>query len=171
MNPDDLFVEAVEEWEDRLLAYALRWTHQRQDAEDAVQEALLVIWSNAKRPGWSRERLTKIMFLCVRQRVIDGHRRRTSQHAALVRAAQDGALKVDEEKDFQKTVAEVESITAAITQLPTEPPYRRVVEMQIAGLSRKEMADRLGCSLDRLNNWQHRARQLLHDALNNDWIP
>ena len=177
MNPDELFVVVVEEYQRNLLFYAQSFTHQEQDAEDAVQDGMLQIWRNPQRLQWSRQQLISAMFVVVRSRAIDGHRRRTSRRADPVHGAARGEAALASVADqrlsggeLQQSLEEVERIVAAVARLPETPPLRRVTELRLAGWSIDEIARELQCPRQSVFNWQFRAREHLRQLLPPDLI-
>ncbi|MFF2554076.1 RNA polymerase sigma factor [Nocardia sp. NPDC058058] len=128
-----------------------------QDAEDAAQEALIVLY---RKIGTLRATgaLASWMFRIVRneclRRVADVARRNEPAVEMCVSSAEDDVL----------ARLEVERVAAAIAALP--PDQRRVLIMRdVQGLPGGMVADAVGLSTAAMKSRLHRARAALRSAL------
>jgi RNA polymerase sigma factor (sigma-70 family) len=133
-----------------------------QDAEDATQEALIILY---RKIGTLRASaaLASWMFRIVRNeclRRIAGARRRRLER--LEPGADDASGPSAEEEVFARL--EAERVAAAIAALPDD--QRRVVIVRdVYGYSGKQVADSLGLSVAAMKSRLHRARASLRAEL------
>jgi RNA polymerase sigma factor (sigma-70 family) len=129
-----------------------------QDAEDAAQEALIILY---RKIGTLRASaaLASWMFRIVRNECI--RRARVAvQHNHHI--APDGVVRSAENAVLERL--EVERVAAAITALPAD--QRIVLIMRdIQGYSGRTVADALGLSTAAMKSRLHRARTTVHQSL------
>lgn len=166
----DEFLRQITPHLPRLSRIGVRLTHQRNEAQDLVQEALMKAWANWHRfrPGGS---LGAWLSRIVINTFISRHRH---QRVVDVTAARSDI--VDHLFDAQRVTASYapedswqgqqlsDEVVAALATLPEH--YREVVELvDIHGLAYREAADQLACPLGTIMSRLHRARRLLRDQL------
>lgn len=130
-----------------------------EDAEDAAQEALIVLY---RKIGTLRASgaLTSWMFRIIRNECIRRARLMLRPHPVVPARAAD-APSVEEEV-FERL--EAARVAAAVAALPAD--QRRVLIMRdIQGLSGRMVADALGLSVPAMKSRLHRARATLHHLL------
>lgn len=156
----------------RLLARAKRLTRNREDAEDALQDAfasalgsldLLAAVSNL--PGW--------LFTALRNRLSDLWRREAvRKHAGEVRVAAETLAEIAEATGLQpgdQSVMDalVEALSDAIGALPAG--QREVIEAQaLAGIGFRELSERTGVPVNTLMARKRYAIEKLARTLR-DW--
>lgn len=144
-----------------------------QDAEDAAQEALIVLY---RKIGMLRASgaLASWMFRIVRNECLRRARALLDRRSAdeLVRLEESGRLDASEgtapsaEADVLLRL-EAERVAAAIAALPAD--QRQVLVMRdIQGLPGRPVADRLGLSTAAMKSRLHRARSAVREALSDD---
>jgi RNA polymerase sigma factor (sigma-70 family) len=127
-----------------------------QDAEDAAQEALIVLY---RKIGTLRASgaLASWMFRIVRNECL-----RRARFVLGPREVPDGEAPSAEEDVFRRL--EAERVAAAIAALPAD--QRSVLIMRdVQGLSGRMAADALGLSVPAMKSRLHRARAAVHEAL------
>ncbi|KOG47361.1 RNA polymerase sigma24 factor [Streptomyces virginiae] len=128
-----------------------------EDAEDAAQEALIILY---RKVGMLRASgaLASWMFRIVRNECLRRARRAPHERAPLP----DTAVRSAEEEVLQRL--EAARVARAIAALPED--QRRVLIMRdIQGHSGRTAADALGLTTAAMKSRLHRARAALHDTL------
>ncbi len=151
---DDHYVRLVEEHGPALLRLATLLTGNRQDAEDAVQEAFISValaWPRVRSetaPAYLRTALVR--------RTIDTHRNRreTPVDAVPDRAVMDrGLLRYEDDRAFAERVRGL------------SPQQRAVIVLRFcADLPDAEIGRLLRCSVQTVRSQAHRALAKLRDA-------
>jgi RNA polymerase sigma-70 factor, ECF subfamily len=140
----------------QVLAYALRRTSQRSDAEDVVSAAFTVAW---RRFGDKPSAEFELPWLyAIAARVLANHRRSLRRLTALrLRLHELPAPARDERSDLAELVA-------ALTQLrPDDQEILRLAAWE--GLSGAELAVALNCTENAAAIRLHRARKRLEEQL------
>ncbi len=117
--------------------------HDRQEAEDVLQEAFLQVWRRAADFDESRGRVFTWLVTIARSRALDrlralGARARLADQAAQAPADQVGDAAEDALKSEQGTI-----VRQALTELPEEQ-RRALLLAYFEGLTQSEIAARLG---------------------------
>ena len=139
---------------------ALRILKNRQDADDAVQNALL--------KGWRRRLLLRnqgrlLAWICriVVNESYDILRTRQSERKMAAQPQQEQAVRDNGQEEA------LLRLDAAIANLPKL--YRDTVHVAIlSGIGAVEAASMLGCSVNTLYQRIHKAKQLLREALKDE---
>ena len=150
------YARVVERHRDELHAHSRRILRSSQDAEDALQEALLRAW-RALPSFEGRSSLRSWLIRIVTNASLDVIKRRRSrvlpiEYASLVREGEAGPEDHYERREsIERAVATAERIL---------PERQRTVLMlrEVLGLSARETADRLGTSVPAVNSALQRAR-------------
>lgn len=126
-----------------LFGLILRILHDRQEAEDVLQEAFLQVWRRAADFDESRGRVFTWLVTIARSRALDrlralGARARLADQAAQAPADQVGDAAEDALKSEQGTI-----VRQALTELPEEQ-RRALLLAYFEGLTQSEIAARLG---------------------------
>lgn len=129
-----------------------------EDAEDAAQEALIILY---RKIGMLRASgaLASWMFRIVRNECLRRARRRLHDHPSW----QDTAVTASAEDEVLRRL-EAERVAAAVAALPAD--HRRVLIMRdIQGLSGRMVADALGIGTAAMKSRLHRARAAVRQTL------
>lgn len=137
-----------------------------EQAEDAVQDALIVLWERADRPVELKGWLVKtVIHRSLHRRRTEMRRRRWEEEASI--AAEVTCPLCDPEEEFARreflTVVE-----AAIAGLSSR--YRVVVELRSRGLEYDEIANHLGLPIGTVRSRLNRARGILKKQLSPDGL-
>src|SRR6185369_9915145 len=150
---DDALLQAISQGDESALAalydryrlilfgLILRILHDRQEAEDVLQEAFLQVWRRAADFNESRGRVFTWLVTIARSRALDrlralGARARLADQAAQAPADQVGDAAEDALKSEQGTI-----VRQALTELPEEQ-RRALLLAYFEGLTQSEIADR-----------------------------
>ena len=169
--------EALAELYDRFgrAAYglALRIVRDPALAEDAVQEAFLVVWRNASRYRAERAKASTWILTLVHRRAVDLVRREERRRTEPL--ADDGPASPADADDATDELVwlrwERERVQRALAQLPD--PQREALELAYyGGFTQSELADRLGQPIgtikSRMFNGLSRLRELLEEPAERD---
>lgn len=142
----------------RLFALALRILSDRAIAEDALQEAYLRIWRQAKSRNAARGSAFGWMATVVRHAAIDTLRKRRARPEV----SNDGEIFCEAEGCEDPTTGI--AISAGLLGLPPEQ-RRAVVSTCVYGLSHQEAAVALQVPLGTLKSWVRRGLTALREEL------
>jgi RNA polymerase sigma factor (sigma-70 family) len=160
--------EAFAELYDRLgrSAYglALRILRDESLAEDAVQEAFLVVWRTAARFVPERAKASTWVLTLVHRRAVDLVRRQERRRAEPLEAAPHVGTDAADEQAWLRLRRE--RVQTALSRLPD--PQREAIELAYyGGFTQSELADRLGQPLgtikSRMFTGLARLRELLQE--------
>jgi RNA polymerase sigma factor (sigma-70 family) len=160
--------EAFAELYDRLgrPAYGLALRILRDDglAEDAVQEAFLVVWRTAARFVPERAKASTWVLTLVHRRAVDLVRRQERRRAEPLEAAPQVGTDAADEQAWLRLRRE--RVQTALARLPD--PQREAIELAYyGGFTQSELADRLGQPLgtikSRMFSGLARLRELLQE--------
>lgn len=138
-----------------------------EDAEDAMQDALLQTYRNARRIRQPRGFRTWL-YRTVKNACLMSRRTKSQQMTRMASLDADGAPEVPatgpNPEEQTAAAAERHRFEAAFQGLP--PPYRLVAFLRdVEGLSTREAAAVAGISEANVKQRLHRARQMLKEAL------
>jgi RNA polymerase sigma-70 factor, ECF subfamily len=160
--------EAFAELYDRLgrAAYglALRILRDESLAEDAVQEAFLVVWRTAARFVPERAKASTWVLTLVHRRAVDLVRRQERRRAEPLEAAPHAGTDAADEQAWLRLRRE--RVQTALSRLPD--PQREAIELAYyGGFTQTELADRLGQPLGTIKSRMFaglaRLRELLQE--------
>lgn len=163
--------EAMEELLMNAQALAYRFSllvcGHRQDAEDAMQDALIQTYKHARRIRQPKGFRTWL-YRTVKNACLMSRRRHVHEPPSLGSLDEDGAADVAAEvpnpEEQTAAAAERERFRDAFRTLP--PPYRMVAFLRdVEGLSTREVAQVVGITEANVKQRLHRARQMLREAL------
>jgi RNA polymerase sigma-70 factor (ECF subfamily) len=164
------FEALVRRHQDRAFAVALRLVRQREDALDIAQEAFVRAYQSL--PGFKGEaRFSTWLHRIVVNLGLDHLRRRTTRDAGEYqdsRALEDAARDVVAPTPDPQEAAEAKETRRQIQEgLAALPPEQRLVLLlrEIDGLSYKEIAQSMRCSIGTVMSRLHYARRKMQARL------
>jgi RNA polymerase sigma-70 factor, ECF subfamily len=141
--------------------FLLRFTGNQADADELAQEALLRIWSHARRWQPERVKFTTWLYRIARNLAIDRHRQRRDTNsvelATLIDEGPDAATLLDAARRTQR-------MQAAVAALP-ERQRSALMLCHFEGFSNQDAAAVLDVSVDALESLLARARRTLKTNL------
>jgi RNA polymerase sigma-70 factor (ECF subfamily) len=142
----------------RLWRSALALGHDRQAAEDLVQETLLAAWRSLARFD-GRCRFSTWLYGILRHRFLKSRRRRGATQAATSEALVGDSPSASPAR-LAEASEDARRVRRAVAALPEE--HRLVVELRFfAGASLEEIAAALGCPLGTVKSRLHHALEKL----------
>ena len=154
---------------DRLLAFAVRRTDVRPDAEDAVQEACVRAWlafDDLRDPARVRAWLYRILRTVLSEAQERSGRRRQLVSITRLEAAHEELVGSDRDMLFDQVAARLsgEAVRAALAQVPED--FAVAVELHdIDGFKYQEIAEIVGVPIGTVMSRISRGRRLLAGAL------
>jgi RNA polymerase sigma-70 factor (ECF subfamily) len=154
------FETLVRSYGPRMLAIARRYLHHDEEAQDALQDALLSVYrgihrfeGNSQLATWLHRIAANAALMRLRRRRID----ETSIDDLLPKFVDDG-------HQVQPTVPWTKSVEAALEQLPDQ--HRAILLLRdIEQRDTEETAELLGLTIGAVKTRLHRARQALRTLL------
>jgi RNA polymerase sigma-70 factor (ECF subfamily) len=151
------FTSLVEPHRQRTWAVCYRITGHREDAEDALQDALTAAWQNLARFRGDAQFGTWLHRIAANAALKLVQRRRE----APVEAVDDIA---DAETPFSSTLAERDALQRVLTLLP--PDFRTALVLrEYADMSYADIAAYQGVGIQTVKSRLNRARHAVHDLL------
>ena len=151
----------VDRWQQPLIHFFYRSTHNRADAEDLAQQTFLELYRSATRyqpQGASRA----FIFTLARRRLIDHYRKQARRPLDFIDPSahlmQQQAARTDASAEIE------EAFHRALASLP-EKQRSAILMRQQQGLAYEEIAQALNASLSSVKSWIHRARRHLRQQL------
>jgi RNA polymerase sigma-70 factor (ECF subfamily) len=150
-----------------LFGLILRILHDRQEAEDVLQEAFLQVWRRASDYDPARGRAFTWLVTIARSRALDRLRLLGSRSKFVVDAGEppERETAVDTARELVKS-EEGELVRRALKELPDEQ-RRALLLAYFEGLTQMEIAERLGAPLGtvktRMRSGLMKLRELLRD--------
>jgi RNA polymerase sigma-70 factor (ECF subfamily) len=127
----------------RVLGVALHLLHDRDEAEDVLQETFLEIWRRPERYDPARGTLEAWVVLIARSRALDRLRARGSALRLVERAADDPIPEPPAPFELLEGEERGSRVARALSTLPA--PQRQAIELAFfAGLTQAQIAGRLG---------------------------
>ena len=154
---------------DRLLAFAVRRTDARDDAEDALQEACVRAWlafDDLRDPARVRGWLYKILRTVLSETQERKGRRQQLVSITRLESAHEELVGSDRDMLFDEVAARLsgEAVRAALAQVPED--FAVAVELHdIDGFKYHEIADIVGAPIGTVMSRISRGRRLLAGAL------
>jgi RNA polymerase sigma-70 factor (ECF subfamily) len=154
---------------DRLLAFAVRRTDLRADAEDAVQEACGRAWlglDDLREPARVRAWLYRILRGVLSENEERSARRHQLVSITRLEEAHDELVSSDGDMVFEEVAARLtgEEVHAALRQLPED--FATAIELHdIDGFKYQEIADIVGVPIGTVMSRISRGRRLLAGAV------
>ena len=175
MNEQE-FIKLIEEKMDAFYHFALRMCHNREDAEDIVQEAMLKLWKNRDRMN-KKQNVMSYIFTTIKNVYLDKEKSKKSKKKLYDSISYRIEKRVEfDKKDFRVLVDEdrfaykidmsdeVNIIDSIINTLPEN--MKMVVQFRdIEGYSTKETAELLNMNIASVKMSLSRARKLIRQTL------
>ncbi len=152
------FERLFRNYQSKVYAFALRFTSNRDDALDLTQDVFLKVFASLERNGIRNE--SAWIYRITVNACIDWLRKRKRRAAAcdIAVCSLGGCDCKHQESEVRDLIAQ------ALRSL--SPVHRRVLLLRwIEGLSYKEIAQRLGCSVGTVMSRLHYARKYLHQHI------
>lgn len=146
----------------KLFGVALRILGQREWAEEALQESFVAIWQRAGDYDPARGSATGWLATIVRHCAIDQRRRRGARPES--RAAPEEALATLAAPDAADSRAQLGALQRCLDELD-EQPRRAVLLAYCYGLTREELAVRVGVPVGTVKSWLRRSLERLQKCL------
>ncbi len=145
----------------RVFGQAMRMLHDRAEAEDVTQEALLRLWKIA--PDWRQgeAKVTTWLWRVVANLCTDRLRKGRGVDLDAIPEPEDDAASA---ADRMQDAARVSALNAALDQLP-ERQRQAVVLRHIEGLSNPELSEIMKISLEAVESLTARGKRALAKAL------
>ena len=164
------FAEVFHQYQRPIYNYLLRMTQNQAEAEDLTQETFLRVHRSL--PTFRGEAsLSTWLYRIATNVSLDHFRRRTTRQTETTLPLENIEFERNRDSDTpfspeqEAACAEMSACVQAFVQrLP--PAYRTVLVLKdMQGLKNREIAEVLGCSLDKVKIRLHRARTKLREAL------
>ena len=156
-----LFAGLVERWQNRLINFFYRSTHNRTDAEDLAQETFLDVYKAAGRYK-HKGAFSAFIFTLARRRLIDRYRKKARRPLEFMDPTDYIMQQHSEPVDASDEIED--AFHCALVALP-ENQRSALLLLQQQGLSYDEIARALNASLSSVKTWIHRARAHLRKQL------
>lgn len=155
--------ECIDEFGPLVWALARRFTPDRAEAEDAVQEVFMGVWQSAARFDPAAGSDKAFIATIARRRLIDRLRRR-AQHPAFAPMEELETVGFADPGTAGETSIEAERAAAAIAELKED--QQRVIELAVVhGLSHGEIAARTGLPLGTVKTQMRRGLLRVRELL------
>jgi len=158
--------ECIDQYQDLIWSLARRYLGMDFDAEDAVQDVLIEIWSNAAR--FDPQAGTEVTFIATiaRRRMIDRLRKKKRKPGiSNIDDAPESSLA--QQGDAVTEYAEVENVAETLNQM--EEQHRQILRLSIyEGYSHSEIAEHLDLPLGTVKTKVRRGLIHIRDQLNID---
>jgi RNA polymerase sigma-70 factor, ECF subfamily len=146
----------------KLFAIALRIMRQREWAEDVLQESFVGVWQRAGDYDPARGSAIGWLVTIVRHCAIDQQRRRGRRPEG--RSAPEEVLTALAAPDSADSAAGLRALQRCLDELDQQP-RRAVLLAYCYGLTREELAARLGVPLGTVKSWLRRSLERLQKCL------
>ena len=161
LGDHNAFSGIVERWQERLINFFYRSTHNQVDAEDLAQETFLDLYRAAQNYRTTGS-FSAFIFTIARRRLVDRYRKHARRPLDFVDPT-DYFMRHQCGSD--NTLHEIaETFHCALATLP-ENQRSAILLLQQQGLSYDEIAKVLNANLSSVKTWIHRARTHLRQKL------
>ncbi len=154
--------EAIERFGGLIWSLARRWSVDRADAEDAVQEIFFDLWKSAHRYQPSKASDRGFVAMIARRRLIDRARKRDRRPT--LEPFPDGFDVPSESQVDVDQIGRIEKAEAILAQLSAD--QRQVLELSLLeGLPHQEISDRTGMPLGTVKSHIRRGLKKARDIV------
>ena len=161
MNRDQmerLFETWIKLYQPSIYRFGCRSGLQPDDAEDLAQDCFRKAWVWLNRHGVPPDNVMALLHDSARKLLSDFWRKRARQRANFGQCGDNHQI------DPPAESGHTERVRDAVNRLPDDE--RAVIDMRMLGYTQAETADHLGCSMRTVQRRESKARQQLHDDLN-----
>src|ERR1700686_5140548 len=164
---DEAFAAALGDCRKTLMGMALQYLRHRQDAEDAVQSALLKAWSKRGAFRGTCALSTWLGRICINECLMSLRRRRSRREALTDSLPEsDWMLQVfDKGPDAFRVAAGRIALERISERIPFSKNTRAVLLLDYLELEHTEVTEMLGVSLNTLKARRHRGTRELREVL------
>lgn len=148
----------------RMIGVALRMLKRRALAEEAVQDAFVLVWRHAARFDPQRGSGLTWLYAILRNRSLSILRDEKRTETSATPVTEDTASEEDDPETVMARLSDAKALHACLDRLP---PQRRglVLLAFVQGLSHGEIAGRLGLPLGSVKSWIRRSLLTLKECL------
>jgi RNA polymerase sigma-70 factor, ECF subfamily len=146
----------------KLFAVALRILRQREWAEEVLQESFVAVWQRAGDYDPARGSAMGWLVTIVRHCAIDQLRRSAARPEG--RSAGDAPLPTLPAAESADSAAQLRALERCLAELE-EQPRQAVMLAYCYGLTRDELAVRLGAPIGTIKSWLRRSLERLQKCL------
>lgn len=160
---EDAFCELYATYKNRLIYFAMRFLKSREYAEDVFQDAFTVVWQSRRfiNPDAS---FSSYLYTIMRNRILN-QLRNAANEEKLKESILSQALDYTEDTKREVMLNDLKSLISHALQQLT-PRQREIFEMsREAQLSHKEIADKLGISVNTVQEHISTSLKLIHTYL------
>ena len=158
------YEKCVQTLSDNLYRFALKSLRDEDQAKDIVQDTFFKLWTTPHKFSATTD-LRFYLYRSVQNQCLNYIRNKKVEDRYRDR------VEVVSEDFFYNTVLEEEifiRLQQAIDELPEK--YRKVINLSLEGLSDKEVALRLGISIDAVKQQKKRGKEQLKEKLNHPFL-
>ena len=158
------YEKCVQTLSDNLYRFALKSLRDEDQAKDIVQDTFFKLWTTPHKFSATTD-LRFYLYRSVQNQCLNYIRDKKVEDRYRDR------VEVVSEDFFYNTVLEEEifiRLQQAIEELPEK--YRKVINLNLEGLSDKEVALRLGISIDAVKQQKKRGKEQLKEKLNHPFL-
>ncbi len=160
---EDAFCELYATYKNRLIYFAMRFLKSREYAEDVFQDAFTVVWQSRRfiNPDAS---FSSYLYTIMRNRILN-QLRNAANEEKLKESILSQALDYTEDTKREVMLNDLKSLISHALQQLT-PRQREIFEMsREAQLSHKEIADKLGISINTVQEYISTSLKLIRTYL------
>lgn len=150
------------EYYDRLVYFSFKIVDDKQDAEDAVQEAFVRYWNNKDNISQERHQIRSYLYATVKNISLN-----VIRHRQVVKQFEQHTLSPGEENQIISKIIQTEVLTKICEAMATLPDgCRRISWMgYIDGMKNREIARELGISVNTVKTQKLRGVKMLRMKL------
>lgn len=158
-------LEAIfNEYYDRLVYFSFKIVNDKQDAEDAVQEAFVKYWNNKERISGEQGMIKSYLYTSVRNISLN-----IVRHRRVVKDFEQQPVPSTEkeEEGVINKIIQTEVLTKICAVMASMPDGCRKISWMgyIDGMKNREIADELGVSMNTVKTQKQRGAKILRTKL------
>lgn len=151
------------EYYDRLVYFSFKIVNDKQDAEDAVQEAFVKYWNNKERISGEQSMIKSYLYTTVRNISLN-----IVRHRRVVKDFEQRPFSLAEkEEDVINKIIQTEVLTKICAVMASMPDGCRKISWMgyIDGMKNREIAEELGVSMNTVKTQKQRGAKILRTKL------